>query len=37
MKLTATTVRFDDAFPVATFLAVLTCLSPGGGSLSYFR
>ena len=37
MKLTATAVRFDDAVPTATFLAVLIDLSYNGGSLSYSR
>jgi hypothetical protein len=37
MKLTATVLRFGDAFLVATFLPPQICLSAGGRSLSYFR
>ena len=37
MKLTATVLRFGDAFPVATFLSPLISLSPGGLSLSFSR
>jgi hypothetical protein len=37
MKLTATAVRFGDAFLVATFLSPQTGLSPSGRSLSYSR
>jgi hypothetical protein len=37
MKLTATTVRFGDAFLVATFLPTQIGLSPSGRSLSFSR
>jgi hypothetical protein len=37
MKLTATVLRFGDAFLVASFLSPRNCLSPGGRSLSLFR
>jgi hypothetical protein len=37
MKLTATEVRFGDAFIVATFLPPQICLSPSGRSLSFTR
>jgi hypothetical protein len=37
MKLTATLMRFGDAFPVATFLSPRRCLSPGDRSLSFSR
>jgi hypothetical protein len=37
MKLTATFLRFGDAFVVTTCISALIHLSPGGRSLSYSR
>jgi hypothetical protein len=37
MKLTATAMRFGDAFLMAIFLSLRRCLSPGGRSLSFSR
>jgi hypothetical protein len=37
MKLTATVLRFGDAFLTTSFLSPLRCLSSGGRSLSYSR
>jgi hypothetical protein len=37
MKLTATILRFADAFPIARFLSMQIGLSPGGRSLSFSR
>jgi hypothetical protein len=37
MKLTATAMRFDDAFLVANFLPPQIGFSPGGRSLSFSR
>jgi hypothetical protein len=37
MKLTATVLRFADAFLVATLLSPLIRLSPGGRSLFFSR
>jgi hypothetical protein len=37
MKLTATFVRFGDAFPVANFLPPQLGLGPSGRSLSFSR
>jgi hypothetical protein len=37
MKLTATAMRFEDAFLVASFLLLQTGLSPSGRSLSLSR
>jgi hypothetical protein len=37
MKLTATAMRFGDAFLIATFLPLQIGLSPSGRSLAFFR
>jgi hypothetical protein len=37
MKLTATVMRFGDAFLMTSFLSPLRCLCPGGRSLSLSR
>jgi hypothetical protein len=37
MKLTATVLRFADAFLMASFLSPQRCLSASGRSLSCFR
>jgi hypothetical protein len=37
MKLTATVLRFDDAFLRTAFLTPQIGLSPSGRSLSFFR
>ena len=37
MKLTATVLRFDEAFLMTTFLSLRVDLSPGGRSLSFSR
>jgi hypothetical protein len=37
MKLTATAMRFEDAFLMTNFLSAQIGLSPGGRSLSFSR